>query len=53
LFLARGILNQKVQDLIGCDGLNVLAFEMGINSDQKKTVILDRIFFPRSFSGTP
>jgi hypothetical protein len=51
--LVLGILNKKVQDLIGCDGFNVLAFEMGINSDQKKTIILDGIFFPRSFSGTP
>jgi len=53
LFLALGILDQKLEDLIRGNAAKLLPFKMGIEPVQKKIIILDRIFFPSSFSDTP
>jgi hypothetical protein len=53
LFLSFRVPGQKRQDLIGCDGIEVLFTELGIKSFQDQSVILGRIFFQRSFSDNP
>jgi hypothetical protein len=53
LFLALGILDQKLEDVIRGDAAQFLSFKMGIELVQEKIIILDRIFFPNSFSDNP
>ena len=50
LFLAFCVLGQKRQNLIGRDGINILIFEIGFKPDEKKPIILGRIFSPSSIS---
>ena len=53
LLLALAALDQERQDLLWCDRLDVKISEPGVESVQKKLIILDSIFPPSSFSGTP
>ena len=52
-FLVIGLMNQKLENMVRSNRLNIITPKTGFKLVEKKPVIFDRIFFPSSFSGSP